>query len=128
AVGGGERERGAQGGARLAVPGARQEHRRHGAARQGFAPVARREKRRAGEGAERLHVVGDVVARELSAGLGGHGNGATEIKGQRRRIGEDAEHCTCIAAALECRGGGARHGGGGGILPERDEASSGEKR
>src|SRR5439155_493483 len=44
-VGGEERQGRAQGGPRLAVPGAGQEHRRHGAARQRLAPVARRDRR-----------------------------------------------------------------------------------
>src|SRR5205809_154619 len=98
-VGGEERQGRAQGGPRLAVPGAGQEHRRHGAARQRLAPVARREQRRSGEGAEALDVVGDVVARELLAGLRRHGNGAAEIEGQGRGVGEDAEHGAGAAAA-----------------------------
>src|SRR6266550_1169719 len=99
-VGGEERQRSAEGGPRFAVSGTGQEHRGQGAARQGLAPVARWEQRRAGDGAEPLHVVGDVVARELSAGLGGHGNGTAEIKGQRWRVGEDAEHGAGAAAAV----------------------------
>src|SRR6266404_6910831 len=127
-VGGEEGQRGSEGGARLAMARARQEHGGHGAARQCLAPVARREQRRARDRAEPLHVVGDVVARELSARLGRDRDGAAEIERERRGIGEDAEHGAGAAAALERRGGGARHGGGGAVLPHRDEEPAGQKR
>src|SRR5256885_6763754 len=58
----------------------RSEHRGHGAARQRLAPIPRGKERRPGKGAEPLHVVGDVVAGELSTRLGGDSDGAAEVE------------------------------------------------
>src|SRR3989475_4232203 len=109
-------------------PGLRKEHRGHEATRQRLTPVAFGEQRRAGNGTEPLYIVRDVVAGELLAAGSRHRDGATKIERQRRWVSEDAEHGAGVPAALECCGGGARHGGGGAVLSYRDEQVSGHER